>query len=335
MNARTIILTLCLAGGLLSAGCGPGAGLLVRPVPVDRELEETVIRRDPGLFVTDKIAIVDVDGLLMNARDDGLFGTGDNPVSLFIEKLDKAEADPNVKAIVLRINSPGGGVTAGDIMHHRLLTLRRRRGLPVIAAIEDVGASGGYYVACGADRILVHPTSVTGSIGVIVQLFSIHGTLQWMRIDTKAITSGKYKDLASPLKPLSDEDVAILRGMVEEFYERFVAVVDAGRPGLSAEQVRELADGRIFTGTEAVDNGLADAVGYVPDAVAAAKKAAGVSRARIVMYHRPLGYRANAYSHTPIGAAGDVNLLKLDLPEAARSVRPEFLYLWTGRAAGS
>lgn len=203
MNARhvcAILVASCLVGG-----CGPKAGFLIRPVSPDEELVETVVSRDPGWFVTDKIAIVDVDGLILNRRGDGLFGANENPVSLFVEKIEKAQDDPDVRAVVLRINSPGGGVTATDLMYRRLAQLKAKRKVPVVAAIQDLGASGAYYLACGADAIVVAPTSVTGSIGVIVQTFNLEGTMAKLGVEAKAITSGPMKDMASPFKALDPE----------------------------------------------------------------------------------------------------------------------------------
>jgi len=319
--------------GLVLVGCGQNTGWVVKPVPLNEALEETAVASDRGLFITDKIAIVDVDGVILNQRDVGLFGARDNPVSLFIEKLDKAQADPSVKAVIVRINSPGGGVTASDIMYQRLLRFRSARKAPVIAIIEDVGASGGYYVACGADEIVAHPTSVTGSIGVIVQTLSLAGTMQKIGITAKAVTSGKFKDMISPFKPLSDEDLAVVQKMVDEFYSRFLKVVGAGRGKLSQEKIKSLADGRVFTGEQALAEGLVDQVGYMDDAILLAKKSSGSARVKVVIYHRPLGYRANAYSAAP-DMAPQVNLLNVNLPNIIGLSQPQFLYLWTGRAAG-
>jgi len=333
MKTYITIAAVWLGGlGFFLSGCGPKGGLLIKPVPLDDRLKETTIASDAGLFVTDKIVIVDVDGLIMNERGGGWFGSGENPVSLFVEKIDKAEADQAVKAVVLRINSPGGGVTASDIMHRRLCEFRTKRKVPVIAVLEDVAASGGYYLACGADRIVAHPTSVTGSIGVLVQTVSFSGTMKMLGIDAKAVTTGKFKDMASPFKPLSDEDLAILQGIVDEFYGRFLDVVAVGRPGMSAEKIRSLADGRVYTGPQAVANGLADQLGYMDDAIDLAKEAGRIARAKIVMYHRPLGYRANAYSVVPgPPQQPQVNLVNVNIPDALRLAQPLFLYLWTGR----
>ncbi|MFA6134766.1 MAG: signal peptide peptidase SppA [Phycisphaerae bacterium] len=328
MNKRNWIVAASLLACL--AGCSSNTGYVIKPVPMDQTLKESTVSRDPGLLVSRKIVIIDVDGLIMNDRGGGLWGTGENPVSLFVEKIKKAEADPAVCAIVLRINSPGGGVTASDIMYEHLKRAKTARKLPVVAVIEDVGASGAYYLACGSDAILAHPTSITGSIGVIVQLISLDGTLHKLGIDTKAITSGRFKDMASPFKKLDPEDEALLQGVVNSYYERFLKVVEAGRPKLSKEAVRQLADGRVYTGDQALANGLVDSLGYVDDAVSLARKLSGQSRVNVVIYHRPIGYKSNIYSTAPDGLAGS-SLAGLGMQTVLEMVQPQFLYLWTAQ----
>jgi protease-4 len=324
-------LILALAAGV--AGCGPGTGYIIRPIPADERLTETSVACDPGWFVTDKIALVDLEGVIMNQRDWSIFSGHENPVGLFVEKVDRAQEDPAVKGLVVRINSPGGGVTASEILHKRLLEFRSaRKGLPVIAVIEDVGASGGYYVACGADSILAHPTSVTGSIGVLMQTVSFSGTMRMLGIEAKAITSGPLKDMASPFKPLEQKDQAVLQGMVSEFYGRFVDAVARGRPQLKREDILKLADGRVYSGLQAKANGLVDDVSDVAGAVALAKKRSGAARVKVVMYSRPWGYRENYYSQAPAGPASpQVNLVNLSAAEIWGFLQPQFLYLWTGR----
>jgi len=180
----------CLYLGLLISlvtltGCGQTA-FHIEMVPTDRQLVETRIQRDAGLFVSDKIAIIDVDGLLANRRKGGWMRSGENPVSLFVEKLDKAAADRSVKAVVLRLNSPGGTVAASDIMYHHLMEFRRKTGKPVIACVLGIGCSGAYYIACGCNGIIAQPSSVVGNIGTIFQTFSVAGTME--KIGVKAVT---------------------------------------------------------------------------------------------------------------------------------------------------
>ncbi len=321
---------------LALSACGQNVGWVIKPVPLDERLRETVVASDSGLFVRDKVVIVDLDGIILNNRHRGLLDWEENPVSLFIEKIDKAEADDSVKALVVRINSPGGSVTASDILYHRLVRFRQARKVPVIAMIEDLGASGGYYLACGADSILAHPTSVTGSIGVIVQAFSLQGTMKLIGVEAKAVTSGQHKDMLSPFKPLDPKDMAIVQAMVDDFYGRFVKVVVANRCSdqagkkLTQDQVKKLCDGRVYTGQQALDAGLIDALGYMNDAILLAKKRSGASRVKVVLYDRPMGYNANFYSQAPVPAA-QFNLFNLNVPDLLAAGQPQFLYLWTGQ----
>jgi protease-4 len=160
--------------------------------------------------------------------------------------------------------------------------------------------------------------------------------MKMLGIDAQAVTSGPRKDMVSPFKPLEPEEIAILQDMVDEFHNRFVAVVSAGRPKLAETRVRELADGRVYTGEQALELGLVDAIGYIEDAIAAAKKAAGVQRVRVVMYHRPFGHRPNAYAapSAPSPEALQVSLIHIDagIPSLLDWSRPRIMYLWTGRA---
>jgi protease IV len=331
---KTSVACALLAAALVAGGCGQNMGYIIKPVPIIEDLTETTVSADKGLFVSDKVLVIDIDGLIMNRRTEGLLSSGENPVSLFVEKLDKAQEDSSVKAVVLRINSPGGGVTATDIMYRRLADFKKARKIPVIAMIEDVGASGGYYIACGADTIMAEPSSVTGSIGVIVQTFSVAGTMDKLGITAKAITSGAMKDMGSPFKPLDPADQKVLQELVTEFYGGFVKVVAEGRPNLAADKVKALADGRIYTGTQAKANGLIDDLGSLKDAIDLAKKKAGLKSSKVVMYGRSWGHQANVYSAAPMGGM-QVNLLNVSAPDVMNMLRPQFLYLWTGDGGGS
>ena len=150
-------------------------GLLLTPTNVSEPVEETVVTDAKNWLCCNKIAIIDVSGMIINARNSGLFGDGDNPVSLFKERLDAAADDRHVKAVILRINSPGGAVTASDIMYKELLNFREHTGKPVVVCMMDVAASGAYYLSMAADYVYAHPTTVTGSIGVIMSLYDASG----------------------------------------------------------------------------------------------------------------------------------------------------------------
>ncbi len=327
MNARRVLWA-CVLGSIVPAGCDGNRGYLVTPVSLDQRLKETVVLADPGWYSA-KVALVEVEGLIANQRM-GWFGGGENPVSLLLEKLDKARRDKAVKAVVLRINSPGGTVQASEAMHHMLAEFRRKSGKPVVACITSAGASGAYYLACAADRIRCQPGGVTGSIGVIIQTVSFAGTMKLLGISADAITSGALKDMGSPLKDLTAEERKVFQQIVDEFYGQFVEVVAKGRK-LQEAKVRQLADGRIYTGRQALKLGLVDELGYLPDAVDDAKRAAGIRRAKVVAYDRPPGYRANVYAAAPAAGAGglQVNLLNVQGGEMMFLRRVKFLYLWT------
>jgi len=329
---RLLLLAWCLA---VPVGCGGGVGYVVRPVRLDQRLQETIVWADRG-WVSDKVALIDVDGLLINQDGGSLWRAGENPVPLFAEKLAAAAGDARVKAVVLRVNSPGGTVSATEIMASHLARFRAETGKPVICCITDLGASGGYYLACGARKILCQSSSITGSIGVITQTVSFTGTMKMLGIKAEAIASGPLKAMGSPLKDLTATEREVFQDMVDEFFDAFVAAVAAGRPRLSAGDVRKLADGRVYTGKQAVALGLADRLGNVHDAVDEAKAAAGARRVKVVMYHRPLGYKANVYSVAPAGApTAQFNLINLNAGDLALLRRPVFLYLWTTDLTGT
>ncbi|MEJ2705831.1 MAG: signal peptide peptidase SppA, partial [Sedimentisphaerales bacterium] len=246
--------SLCLALSVVMigmAGCGQTA-LQVSLVPVHRELEETQIQGDRGFWVSDKIAIIDVDGMLINRQKRGLIHSGENPVSLFIEKLEKAAEDRSVKAVVLRLNSPGGTVAASDLMYHSLRQFKSRTGKPVVACVHGLGCSGAYYLACACDGIMAQPTSVTGSIGTIFQTFSVAGTMEKIGVKAVAIKSGRLKDMASPLHNLTEPEREVLQGIIDSLYQRFLNVVQGGRKNLNRQKLEGLADGRVFTAEQAL-----------------------------------------------------------------------------------
>ncbi|MCK4341746.1 MAG: signal peptide peptidase SppA [Phycisphaerae bacterium] len=317
---------LFVAGLLL--GCAPPS-FLITPVPARQKLVEHVVERE-SVWATRKIALIDVDGVLTNARSSSLFGAvGENPVAVFTEKLDQAAADRHVRAVVIRINSPGGGVTASDLMYTELCRFRARSGKPVIAALLDIATSGGYYLACAADEIYAHPTTVTGSIGVIMLAPEFSGTMRKLGIQVNAIKSGDLKDAGSPFHEMSAEERAVFQGLIDQMYTRFFKVVARARGGIEPERLRKLADGRVYLGCEARENGLVDEIGTPRDAIRAAKRAAGLADKpiKVVQYSRPYLHRPNVYARTD-QPPGQVNLVNIALPDWLDHPAPRFMYLW-------
>jgi protease-4 len=314
---------IAFAAALAMTGCFNG--LLLKPTTVHEPVAETTVTEPCHWYCRDKIAIIDVDGLIMNAKSSALLSDGDNPVSLFREKLDAAADDKHVKAVVLRINSPGGAVTASDIMYQDLVNFRKETGKPVVACMMDVAASGAYYLAMGSDRVYAHPTTVTGSIGVIMSLYNASGLLTKIGLSSDPIKSGPNKDLGNPARPMTAEERAILQGMVDSFYGQFVGIVAKGR-GLPEDDIRKLADGRVYTGIDAKKLHLVDEVGYLEDAIQAARDMAGVRDARVIVFDRGDGFRGSIYAGMPkIPSKIDV---KLDLPGFNATSGATFMYLW-------
>jgi protease IV len=308
---------LALVACLPLTGCFNG--LLLKPTNVDAPLEESVITDANSCLCRNKILIIDI------SRSSGLFGDGQNPTSVFRESLDTAAADPRVKAIVLRINSPGGGVTASDIMYNDLVHFRKKTGIPVIACMMDIAASGAFYLAMGADVVYAHPTTVTGSIGVIMELYNASGLAAKIGLASNPIKSGPIKDIGNPLREMTDDERAILQGLVNSFYGRFVQIVSTGRH-IEEERVRQLADGRVFAGTEAKELGLVDQIGYLDDALCCAKSMAHIHDATVISYNEGGGYRGSIYAGMP-KIPSNINL-HLDVPGLSHGHAAAFAYVW-------
>jgi len=274
---------------LLFSGCiSFNVALFSAPGPV----EEVQIK--PGK-TSSKVLILDIDGVITNSSKGGMLTSMESPVSLLKQRLNKAKQDVNLKAIVLRVNSPGGGVTASDIMYEELRRFREETGIPIVACFMDVVASGGYYISMSADKIVCHPTCITGSIGVIAQLATIGKLLEKVGVEPLAIKSGKHKDMASPFRKQTEEEKKIMQGLVDSMYGRFVDVVAKGR-GIAREKVLKIADGRVYDAAQALELKLVDNIGYLEDAIAVAEQAAGIKHSKVVMYEAPGGHINNIYS---------------------------------------
>lgn len=274
-----------------------------------------------------KVLLLDLSGVISAQDKEGIIPQP-NMLATFKEELTRALKDDRIKAVVVRINSPGGTVTASDILYHELREFKTKKKVPVIASMMDVGASGGYYLAMAADNVLVHPSTVTGSIGVIMLTVNARGLLEKVGVEASAITSGPRKDMGSPFRVMTPEERGIFQSVIDSFYQRFLAVVQEGRPNLSAEQIKKLADGRIYSGDQAKAAGLIDEVGYLDDAIQLAKKKAGLTEARIVTYGRRGEYQNNIYSRLFGASPGITGLANLDLVSMVRGGTPQFMYLW-------
>ena len=225
----------------------------------------------------DKVAIVEVTGIIF-----------DDSVEFAIKQLRQAREDDQVKAVVLRVDSPGGTVTGSDRIW-REVALLKRTGKPLVVSMGGLAASGGYYVSAPADVILAEPTTTTGSIGVVLELPNASELVEKIGVEFHTITAGEWKAAGSPFEPLSDRDRARFQEMVDETYGRFLRVVAQGRK-FTLEKARAVADGKIYTAEEAVANGLVDRLGYQEDAIKEAETRAKLTSPRVVRYHKPLSF---------------------------------------------
>ncbi len=263
-----------------------------------------------GVGVGDAVAVVYVEGVIVsgNPAVDYVGGTASQQV---IRHLEWAEADGSVKAIVLRVDSPGGGVVASDEIYEKLLAIDK----PIVVSMGETAASGGYYIACAADKIVANPATMTGSIGVISQIVELDELLAQVGVEVIVIKSGAYKDVGAFHRDMTDDEVALFQAMIDEVYEGFVDIVAQGR-GLPKESVRGLADGRVYTGLQARQLGLVDELGNLPRAIALAAEMGGIEgKPRLIEYRRRqpslfdllLGMASRGHSFTEV-----LDLLELE-----------------------
>jgi protease-4 len=273
-----------------------------------------------------KIALIEIEGVLREVAMPTRFGLGEHesPVARVRAQLDKAAGDDAVKAVVLRIHSPGGTATASDIIHGEIQRFKAKKPVPVVAQLMGIATSGAYYAAMAADSVYAQPTTVTGSIGVIFTGVNVSGFMEKLGLADQTITTGPYKDVGSPLRRMTPEERALVQSVINDLYQRFVEVVETGRPQLAPGRVAELADGRIYSAPQALANGLIDGISDLPSTINEVRRRSGLEEARVVTYHRRREWRENLYTLPPgVGtpALDPINLLDL-LPT------PTFAYLW-------
>ncbi|MEE9584422.1 MAG: signal peptide peptidase SppA [Candidatus Brocadiales bacterium] len=317
-----LVFLLVAAAATVFAGCAVNIPITARVQP----LEEQVVSGEGK----DKVLVVDVSGIISDRKRKGPLRLSSRPsmVARIKETLEKAKEDDDIKAVVLRINSPGGTVTASDIIYHEIKEFKKERGLKVVACIMGLGTSGGYYVAASADKIVALPTGITGSIGVILLKINMQGLMEKIGVQDEVIISGDKKDAALPFRPLSPEERVLLQEIIDSLYQRFVFVVETARPEAHLQDHKEFLDGRVFTAQQALDIGLVDELGYLEDAIELAKKEAGIEKARVIVYKRPETYKNNIYSLGEGDAPDASGFIGLQLNGLGRALHPDFMYLW-------
>jgi protease-4 len=315
---------------LLAMGCIQ----IQLPISGRGPLRETVVHGEKG----PKLLMLDVSGAISGSSEPGPLGFGgrDALTARVREQLERAADDDEMAGLLLRIDSPGGTVIASEIVYGEIQRFRVETGLPVVAQLMGIAASGGYYVAMAASEVRAYPATITGSIGVILFGLNVSGLMDKVGVGDQTVTTGAFKDAGSPFRPMRPEEKAQLESVTSDLFLGFLDVVDEGRPELDRAEVERLADGRIYSARQALDAGLIDEIGDLPSAVDALKARAGIAGdARVVAYHRsgrPPTSLFAAASPPQVPSWSSASELDAWL---SRLGGPAFLYLWHPGALGS
>jgi protease IV len=235
-----------------------------------------------------KIVVLHLDGVIQDTAPSTLLNTTSYNHKQFLEMLDEAGKDASVDGIILRINTPGGGVVESAEVHDKIVEIQKEHKKPIYVSMGNTAASGGYYISAPADKIVAHPATLTGSIGVIMEGYNLSGLTDKLGIEVNTIKSGEHKDIMSTFREMTDEERQILQTMIDDMYGDFVQVIVDGRD-MSEQKVRELGDGRVYTGSQAKENGLVDQLGTLDDTIELMKTDLKLKDAQVVKYNSPLG----------------------------------------------
>jgi protease-4 len=288
-----------------------------------QNIEEVVLLKSPA---REKILVIDVEGMITSLGQDGLFSREGDVLSQVYYRLQKASQDRLVHGVILRLDTPGGDVTSSDILYREILKFKKKSGLPVVALMMGVAASGGYYAASACDAIVAHPSTITGSIGVISIFPNMSGLMAKVGVGVKVIKSGKLKDAGSPFRDMSPEEQQVFQVIIEELYQDFLDVVHKKRKNvLSMEELRTVADGRIHTAPQALKLKLIDEVGYFDEALARALSLASLKAASVVAYTYYPKRQTNLYA-AGLGSLSFPPTRKIE--DLLPTLKAGFYYLW-------
>jgi protease IV len=282
---------------------------------------------------TDKILLITVQGMISDTPQKGLVRSLPSMVQQVVSQLKKAENDQHIKAVLFKINSPGGTITASDILYHEISSYREKTGAKIFVSMMDVAASGAYYMSLPADMIMAHPTTITGSVGVIFLRPKVSGLMDKIGVSMDVIKFGKNKDMGSPFRESTEEEKNIMQKSVNNFGDRFISLVQKHRK-LKDPAMGEISTARVFTADEALKWGLVDKIGYISDAVKEAKSLAGLKADAQVVVYRRAKYSDDNYYNVAGAALGDEHLpvINISLPDSL-NLQAGFYYIWPGAIA--
>ncbi|ECL7895045.1 TPA_asm: signal peptide peptidase SppA [Listeria innocua] len=287
------------------------------------ELTETVIEEGGA----DTIAVLSVDGTIQDTGEAGsLFSETGYNHAFFMDQLEEVRNNDAIQGVLLYVNSPGGGVMESAQIRDKILQIKKERKIPFYVSMGSMAASGGYYISAPADKIFASKETLTGSLGVIMQGYDYSELMKKLGVSDNTIKSGAYKDIMSGTRPMTDEEKKIMQSMIDDSYNEFVKVVATGR-GMSEEQVRKIADGRIYDGRQAKENGLIDAFGYQEDALEALKKEKDLKDATVIQYDAPESFSSlfSVAAQKMSGQNADITQL-IKLTGTLKAPRMMYLY---------
>lgn len=287
------------------------------------ELTETVIEEGGA----DTIAVLSVDGTIQDTGEAGsLFSETGYNHAFFMDQLEEVRNNDAIQGVLLYVNSPGGGVMESAQIRDKILQIKKERKIPFYVSMGSMAASGGYYISAPADKIFASKETLTGSLGVIMQGYDYSELMKKLRVSDNTIKSGAYKDIMSGTRPMTDDEKKIMQSMIDDSYNEFVKVVATGR-GMSEEQVRKIADGRIYDGRQAKENGLIDAFGYQEDALEALKKEKDLKDATVIQYDAPESFSSlfSVAAQKMSGQNADITQL-IKLTGTLKAPRMMYLY---------
>jgi len=238
----------------------------------------------------DELAVIYLNGIISETETrEGIFKYVEDPVNAVSNRLKLIKEDKRIKGVLLVIESPGGSVTASDSIYHSIEQFRKETGKPIVTLMKQVAASGALYVASATDYIMAMPTSITGSIGVIMYTFNFKALMDKFGVEYIPIKSSEHKDLVSPFKKVDQEEIKWMQEIVDSMLQKFISAVDKGRENLSMEEIEKLATGRVYIASEALKIGLIDEIGYFEDSLKVLEKMTQAEEPLIVEFSKTRG----------------------------------------------
>jgi protease-4 len=327
MRKLTFIVVIVVV--LFLIGC---QGPKIRLFPSAKDpLQEYILEGD----AEGKVLVVHIRGTISDVPRRRLVSTRPSMVQEVVSQLRKAEKDPEIKAVLLKINSPGGSITASDILYNEIVAFKEKTGAKVVVAMMDVAASGGYYISLPADYILAHPTSITGSVGVLFIRPDVAGLMAKIGVEVEVSKTGENKDMGSPFRQATAEEKQVIQNMIDRLGQRFLDRIAKHRR-IDSQRLADISTARIFLAEDALKLGMIDRMGYIHDAVSMAKRLAELpDNAKLIVYRRTEFPDDNLYNTSTSQYEGrGLSIVSLDLPASLTSYQAGFYYLWQPGAMG-